>query len=68
MDIGFGGALLLFGGLPAIVAALAAITIIASIAAHGLTDTLGARWIGRRAKEERGRTAAGGHLGPAGLD
>ncbi len=46
---------------------IAAIAVIASIAAHGLTDTLGARWIGRRTKEARSR-AAGGHLGPAGLD
>jgi sodium/hydrogen antiporter len=47
---------------------VAAISIVASIVAHGLTDTLGVRWIGRRAKEERGRAASGGHLGPVGLD
>ena len=33
---------------------IAAITVIASIVAHGLTDTVGARWIGRRTK---GRSA-----------
>ncbi len=44
---------------------VAAFAIIASIAAHGLTDTLGARWMARRVGlEER----EGGHLGPAGLD
>ena len=47
---------------------IAAIAVIASIVAHGLTDTLGARWIGRRTKEDASRTTAGGHLGPAGLD
>jgi sodium/hydrogen antiporter len=46
---------------------IAAIAVIASIVAHGLTDTLGVRWIGRRTKEAD-RRAAGGHLGPAGLD
>jgi NhaP-type Na+/H+ or K+/H+ antiporter len=46
---------------------IAAIAVIASIVAHGLTDTLGVRWIGRRTKEAQSR-AAGGHLGPAGLD
>jgi NhaP-type Na+/H+ or K+/H+ antiporter len=44
---------------------IAAFAIIASIAAHGLTDTLGARWMARRVGlEER----EGGHLGPVGLD
>ncbi|MGA8745074.1 MAG: sodium:proton antiporter [Solirubrobacterales bacterium] len=47
---------------------IAAITVIASIVAHGLTDTLGARWIGRRTAEARTRSVTGGHLGPAGLD
>ncbi len=47
---------------------IAAIAVIASIAAHGLTDTLGARWIGRRSREEGDRGASGGHLGPAGMD
>jgi NhaP-type Na+/H+ or K+/H+ antiporter len=35
---------------------IAAITVIASIVAHGLTDTVGTRWIGRRTK---GRSLAG---------
>jgi sodium/hydrogen antiporter len=45
---------------------IAAFAIIASIAAHGLTDTVGARWMARRVglSGEDG----GGHLGPAGLD
>ncbi len=30
---------------------IAAITVIASIVAHGLTDTLGARWIGRQTRQ-----------------
>ena len=46
---------------------IAAITVIASIVAHGLTDTVGARWIGRRTGSAA-RSAIGGHLGRAGLD
>ncbi len=45
---------------------VAAFAIIASIAAHGLTDTLGARWLASRVGS--GREDEGGHLGPAGLD
>jgi sodium/hydrogen antiporter len=44
----------------------AAIVIICSIMAHGLTDTIGAGWIGRRDKEGEG--TEGGPLGSAGLD
>ena len=44
---------------------IAAITIIASIVAHGLTDTVGARWMARRVGLDE---AEGGHLGSAGLD
>jgi sodium/hydrogen antiporter len=47
---------------------IAAITVIASILAHGLTDTLGARWIARRTREARPGSAIGGKLGHAGLD
>jgi len=43
----------------------AAIVIISSIVAHGLTDTIGARWLARRVGFEE---AEGGHLGAAGLD
>ena len=44
---------------------VAAFTIVASITAHGLTDTVGARWIEKRMGQRgvRGRPA-----GPAGLD
>ncbi len=45
---------------------IAAIAIIASIVAHGLTDTLGARWMARRTGLEA--ADEGGHLGTAGLD
>ncbi|MGB7587134.1 MAG: sodium:proton antiporter [Solirubrobacterales bacterium] len=44
---------------------IAAIVILSSIVAHGLTDTLGARWMARRVDED---AAKGGHLGTAGLD
>jgi sodium/hydrogen antiporter len=44
---------------------IAAIAIISSIVAHGLTDTVGARWLARRVGFEE---AEGGHLGAAGLD
>jgi len=44
---------------------VAAFAIIASIAAHGLTDTIGARWMARRIE---GEPEQGGHLGTAGLD
>ncbi|HVC08169.1 MAG TPA: sodium:proton antiporter [Solirubrobacterales bacterium] len=47
---------------------IAAISVIASIVAHGLTDTVGARWIGSRSKEAGLQAGSGGHLGPAGLD
>ncbi len=43
----------------------AAIVIICSIMAHGLTDTVGAGWMGRRQERDE---AEGGALGPAGLD
>ena len=43
---------------------IAAFTILASIVAHGLTDTVGAGWVGRRVEEE----APAGPLGEAGLD
>jgi NhaP-type Na+/H+ or K+/H+ antiporter len=46
---------------------IAAFTILASIAAHGLTDTVGARWIERRVGEGR-EGAPGGPLGAAGTD
>jgi sodium/hydrogen antiporter len=45
---------------------VAAITIICSIVAHGLTDTVGAKWLARRVG--LGREAEPGHLGSAGLD
>ncbi len=45
---------------------IAAVAIIASIVAHGLTDTLGARWMARRTGLEA--ADEGGHLGTAGLD
>ena len=45
---------------------IAAIAIISSIVAHGLTDTIGARWLARRVGLEE--AAEGGHLGAAGLD
>jgi len=45
---------------------VAAITIITSIVAHGLTDTVGARWLARRVGLDREPEA--GHLGSAGLD
>jgi sodium/hydrogen antiporter len=45
---------------------VAAIVIISSIVAHGLTDTVGARWLARRAGLEPAEE--GGHLGAAGLD
>ena len=45
---------------------VAAIAIVASTVAHGLTDTIGARWMARRVGFEEGET--GGHLGAAGLD
>lgn len=46
---------------------VAAFVILASIALHGLTDTIGARWIERRMSRHR-REAEGGHLGTAGFD
>jgi NhaP-type Na+/H+ or K+/H+ antiporter len=45
---------------------VAAIAIICSIVAHGLTDTIGARWMARRVRADE--IAEGGHLGAAGLD
>jgi sodium/hydrogen antiporter len=45
---------------------VAAFTILASIVAHGLTDTLGARWV--RKRMGRSEEAEPGPLGPAGLD
>jgi sodium/hydrogen antiporter len=45
---------------------IAAFAIIASIVAHGLTDTVGARWMARRVGLDQ--EDDGGHLGPAGLD
>jgi NhaP-type Na+/H+ or K+/H+ antiporter len=45
---------------------VAAITIICSIVAHGLTDTVGARWVARRTGLSP--DAEAGPLGPAGLD
>jgi NhaP-type Na+/H+ or K+/H+ antiporter len=45
---------------------IAAITILASIVAHGLTDTVGARWIERRM--QRGARPEGGPLGRSGID
>jgi sodium/hydrogen antiporter len=45
---------------------VAAIVIITSIVAHGLTDTVGARWLARRVGMEP--ESEGGHLGTAGLD
>jgi NhaP-type Na+/H+ or K+/H+ antiporter len=45
---------------------VAAIAILSSIVAHGLTDTVGARWMARRVGLEE--EDDGGHLGPAGLD
>ena len=43
---------------------IAAIAVLSSILAHGLTDTVGASWVGRRVEEQ----APPGHLGEAGLD
>jgi len=45
---------------------IAAFAIIASIAAHGLTDTVGARWLARRGGLEP--EPEPGHLGSAGMD
>lgn len=45
---------------------IAAISILSSIVAHGLTDTLGARWLSRRVRPEE--AVESGHLGAAGLD
>ncbi len=45
---------------------VAAFTILASILAHGLTDTVGARWI--RTRMGSARDAGGGPLGEAGMD
>ncbi len=45
---------------------VASLAIIASIVAHGLTDTVGARWMAARVGLER--EAEPGHLGSAGLD
>jgi NhaP-type Na+/H+ or K+/H+ antiporter len=45
---------------------IAAIVILSSIIAHGLTDTIGARWLARRAGFKE--AAEGGHLGAAGFD
>ena len=45
---------------------VAAFTIIASIVAHGLTDTVGARWLARRGGLEP--EPEPGHLGSAGMD
>jgi NhaP-type Na+/H+ and K+/H+ antiporter len=44
---------------------VAAVAIVTSIVAHGLTDTVGARWMARRVGLEANE---GGHLGSAGLD
>jgi NhaP-type Na+/H+ or K+/H+ antiporter len=44
---------------------VAAIAILSSIVAHGLTDPIGARWLERRVGFEEPQ---GGHLGAAGLD
>jgi NhaP-type Na+/H+ or K+/H+ antiporter len=44
---------------------VAAIAIVASIVAHGLTDTVGAHWMARRVGLDANE---GGHLGSAGLD
>lgn len=44
------------------IADLAALGVVVSVAAHGLTDTPGAEWLGRRAeREEQAPGAAGGH-------
>jgi sodium/hydrogen antiporter len=43
---------------------VAAFAVLASILAHGLTDTVGARWVVGRIEEK----APSGHLGEAGLD
>ena len=40
------------------IANLAALTVFASIIAHGVTDTPGAKWIGRRTEERRAALAA----------
>jgi sodium/hydrogen antiporter len=45
---------------------IAAITVIASIVVHGLTDTLGAKWIAARTRVEEGGES--GRLGAAGID
>jgi NhaP-type Na+/H+ and K+/H+ antiporter len=45
---------------------IAAIVIISSIVAHGLTDTVGARWLAQRVGLEEPQE--GGPLGTAGLD
>ena len=45
---------------------VAAIVILSSIVAHGLTDTVGARWMAGRVDLDE--TAEGGRLGAAGLD
>ncbi len=47
---------------------VAAITILSSIVAHGLTDTVGARWMARRVGLDGEGEGEGGHLGAAGLD
>jgi sodium/hydrogen antiporter len=46
---------------------VAAFVILASILAHGFTDTVGASWVERRMKEER-EAAETGPLGAAGMD
>jgi NhaP-type Na+/H+ or K+/H+ antiporter len=43
---------------------IAAFAVLSSILAHGLTDTVGASWVGRRVEEQ----APPGHLGEAGID
>ena len=45
---------------------IASIAIIASIVAHGLTDTVGAKWMAKRVGLDR--QAEPGHLGSTGLD
>ena len=46
---------------------IAAFVILASILAHGLTDTVGTTWVERRMKKRR-EAEAGGALGTAGMD
>jgi sodium/hydrogen antiporter len=46
---------------------VAAFVILASILAHGLTDTVGTSWVERRMREDRERADAG-PLGAAGMD